>query len=330
MRSLNSTAVGWACAAMFFVALAPASNAQWNGPGTPPGGGGFVSTNGGAVALSGGVTHNFTVTQVSCTQLYYGATTATAIAAAGAMAVLQPLTYDPTQTTPSSAIWTGTVTGTAGAGHPGSLPVRFRMTSLTTGVTILTAPGPIGGGGAVAAIPQDVTSFSLNLAFEGNPGAGWAPFGSLYTWPQNSLPPTPICRSEITGGFFWYTAGPCASVTVLPSNCGVSAFSTTPFRLGTSALAIVTGLPNQVAVIVYSIGPAVAQQIGPCTVYIDLLTFSFIPLMTNGFGFATFPVLLPFIPALAGAVVTEQAGVINPAAPLGIDISNANQLVVGY
>jgi hypothetical protein len=314
-----------------FLALAPVASAQWSGPSsTAPGGGGVT----GMVGLSGGsagVTFNFTVTHLPCVQLYYGFP-GNNLKAGIYPNPSTPLTYDPSQTTATQAVWTATLP--AGIpGLPSSAPTRCRVTSPTPGVTFLPAPGPIGGGTAVAAIPQDVTSFSINFTTETFYGGNWIGFSLPWNGFGFQFPgPSPLSFCEvINGSFWWYTGGPCAAVTLLPSFCGVATFATTPFTLGTVGAATINGgAPNAPGVVLYSIGPPSPLVIAPCTVYVNLLAYSEIAFTTNAAGSATLAIPLPFNPAFAGLVVTEQAGILNPAAPLGVDITNANQLLVGY
>jgi hypothetical protein len=308
-------------------------SAQFVGPSqVPPGGGGLTGTTGSA-GSGGGLVFSYAVVHLPCVATFWGPNAAGAITAKYNVGGLVAFNYDPSQTTPTSTTWTATLpANNQPVGGPQTIAARLVLTAATPGVVTLPPGGATNPTGyALFGIPADVAAFSINVKFESFWGGTWVPLDSLAT-PYANLPGlSGVSESNYTGAFFWWTGGPCASTTILPSLCGTATFGTGPFTLGTLGTAIISGgAPNSPGVIIYSIGPPSPLVIAPCTVYVDLLAFTEIPFSTNAVGSAVLLIPLPFDPAYAGLVIVEQAGIINPAAPLGIDITNANQLLVGY
>lgn len=130
---------------------------------------------------------------------------------------------------------------------------------------------------------------------------------------------------------------PIAAAVSVGVGCGaapnVPVLSATPPTIGGPfLLSISNGTPNKAGALVFSAVAAGSIGIGGgCNVYLDLPTAAeLFPIGTNATGSGSFPVSVPFVPAIAGASAALQAVLLATPGPLGFDLTNGVVVTIGY
>jgi hypothetical protein len=128
-----------------------------------------------------------------------------------------------------------------------------------------------------------------------------------------------------------------ATVSSLGGGCGSStlAFAMTPPVFGASvAFALMGAAPLATAYLLIDLAPNAPTFLGAgCVLHPDaghVASWIVAALATDAAGAAATSLGVPFFPLLAGAPVTVQALVIDPAAPLGFTLSDGKAATLGY
>ncbi len=130
---------------------------------------------------------------------------------------------------------------------------------------------------------------------------------------------------------------PHASATIVGTGCGgsasVPALSVTSPRLGNFAYVSLTGAsPTAVGAIYAGFLAPVPLVIPPaCESYLDpLFSQAVMTFSTDSLGEWTLPLRIQWEPLLAGLSLAMQAVVTSSTSPIGVELSNAVDLVLGY
>jgi hypothetical protein len=107
---------------------------------------------------------------------------------------------------------------------------------------------------------------------------------------------------------------------------------------GNFNLEVAQGATNSFAYLFAALAPAnPAVQVGPCSIHLDLVSMNqlitvgfspFGPLPTGATGSATFPLPIPATPSLQGQHLFFQAAITDVAAPLGLSLTNAAEVII--